>query len=60
MRKLSAERAFLVHLYAVGRRAAQQWLDAHFDDLGRRSTWDHGFPFEESLLAARLPAGAER
>ena len=58
--KLNAEWAFLEHLHAIGRRAAQQWLDAHFDDLGRQSTWDTGFVFEESLQPAHLPAGVER
>ena len=58
--KLNAEWAFLKHLHAIGRRASQQWLDAHFDDLGRRSSWDHGFVFEESLQPAHLPEGIER
>lgn len=58
--KLNAEWAFREHLHAIGRRAAQQWLDAQFDDLGRRSSWDHGFVFEESLQPAHLPTGVER
>jgi NTE family protein len=27
-------------LQASGRRAAQRFLDEHFDDIGRRSTFD--------------------
>lgn len=36
--KLNADWAFLTHLRDVGRRAAESWLDAHFDELGRQST----------------------
>jgi NTE family protein len=38
--KLNAERAFLDMLREEGRRAAGAFLDAHADDLGRRSTAD--------------------
>jgi len=38
--KLNAEWAFLCHLRDLGRRAATDWLDHHFDDLGERSTID--------------------
>src|SRR5262249_4297482 len=38
--KLNAERAFLQMLRDEGRRAAGAFLDAHADDLGRRSTAD--------------------
>ena len=38
--KLNAEWAFLQHLRDIGRAAAGRWLDAHFDDLGKRSTVD--------------------
>src|SRR5215813_2992085 len=38
--KLNAERAFLQMLRDEGRRAASAFLDAHADDLGRRSTAD--------------------
>jgi NTE family protein len=38
--KLNAEWAFLRHLFDIGRRAAQRWLDNHFDDLGVRSSID--------------------
>jgi NTE family protein len=38
--KLNAEREFLHMLRAEGRRAAGAFLDAHADDLGRRSTAD--------------------
>jgi NTE family protein len=38
--KLNAERAFLHMLRDEGRRAADAFLDAHADDLGRRSTAD--------------------
>jgi NTE family protein len=38
--KLNAERAFLYMLRDEGRRAAGAFLDAHSEDLGRRSTAD--------------------
>ncbi len=38
--KLNAEWAFLRHLFAIGRDAAEQWLAKHFDDLGVRSSVD--------------------
>ncbi|MFG1427869.1 patatin-like phospholipase family protein [Roseixanthobacter glucoisosaccharinicivorans] len=38
--KLNAEWAFLQHLRDVGRKAAEDFLAAHFDDLGKRSTLD--------------------
>ncbi len=58
--KLNAEWAFLQHLHDIGWRTAEKWLEAHFDDLGVRSTWDAGFVFEESLQPAHLPQGMER
>jgi NTE family protein len=38
--KMNSEWAFLVHLRDIGRRAAQTWIDRHFDDIGKRSTVD--------------------
>ena len=38
--KLNAEWEFLTMLKTEGRRAAGEFLDAHADDLGRRSTTD--------------------
>jgi NTE family protein len=38
--KLIAEWEFLRHLFEVGRKRTEAWLDRHFDDLGRRSTVD--------------------
>jgi NTE family protein len=38
--KLNAERAFLDMLREEGRRAASAFLEAHADDIGRRSTTD--------------------
>jgi len=44
--KLNAEWAFLQHLFEIGRESAAQWLDAHFDDLGERSSVDVRQVFE--------------
>lgn len=38
--KLNAEWAFLRHLFEIGRRAADDWLERHFDNIGQRSTVD--------------------
>jgi NTE family protein len=38
--KLNTERAFLSHLFDIGRRATESWLSAHFGDLGQRSSMD--------------------
>jgi NTE family protein len=38
--KLSTDYDFFEVLRASGKRAARRFLDAHFDDLGRRSTFD--------------------
>ena len=38
--KLNAERAFVATLHAEGRRAANEFLQAHSGDLGQRSTAD--------------------
>ena len=38
--KLNAEREFLTYMRDLGREATRAWLDAHFDDIGERSTFD--------------------
>jgi NTE family protein len=38
--KLSTDYDFFEMLRQSGKRAARRFLDAHFDDLGRRSTFD--------------------
>jgi NTE family protein len=38
--KLSTDYEFFRMLHAGGRRAARRFLDEHFDDIGRRSTFD--------------------
>ena len=43
-----------------GRKAAQDWLSQHYEDLGIRNTLDLSWTFDESLKPAHLPEGAER
>jgi NTE family protein len=38
--KLNTEWAFLEHLHDVGYRTTSNWLDKHYDDLGKHSTLD--------------------
>jgi NTE family protein len=38
--KLNAEWDFLTYLRDLGRAAARQWLEEHFDDVGARSSFD--------------------
>ncbi|MDA7946147.1 MAG: patatin-like phospholipase family protein [Hyphomicrobiaceae bacterium] len=44
--KLNAEWAFLKHLFAIGRNAADNWLEKNFDAIGLRSTVDLRAMFE--------------
>ena len=62
--KLNPERAFLEHLFEVGRNAASEWLDRHYDSLGRRSSVDirslfqgDGYELDaEAMVTPRRPA----
>jgi NTE family protein len=38
--KLNARMDFLLHLKAIGRQAADEWIAGHFDAIGLRSTID--------------------
>lgn len=38
--KMNTEWAFLTHLRDLGQETATQWLEAHFNDIGERSTVD--------------------
>jgi NTE family protein len=38
--KLNAERAFLQHLFEIGRSATADWLETNYDSIGKRSTVD--------------------
>ncbi len=58
--KFNAEWEFLTHLRDVGREAAGQWLEKHYDDIGKRTTCDLSFVFEESLSPGHLPESAIR
>lgn len=58
--KMNAEWAFLEHLHTIGRRTAEQWLDAHLKDVGVRTTYRPDFVLEESLKPAHLPEGAHK
>ena len=58
--KFNGEWEFLTYLRGVGREAARQFLDQHYDDIGKRSTFDLSFVFEESLSPAHLPEDAVR
>jgi NTE family protein len=43
--KLNTSRDFLAGLREIGRQAAADWLDAHFDDIGKRPSIDIGEMF---------------
>jgi NTE family protein len=55
--KLNAEWDYLQLLFERGRRWADTWLDANFDAIGQRSTFDLDELFEEPKLR---PAGTRR
>ncbi|RMF38933.1 MAG: patatin-like phospholipase family protein [Alphaproteobacteria bacterium] len=56
--KLNAEWAFLTHLRDLGRQAAGRWLDAHWRNLGRRSTVDIRAMFQGLRDGQAPPAAA--
>lgn len=58
--KFNAEWEFLTYLRDAGRDAASRWLESHYQDIGKRTTAELGFIFEESLRPAHLPEGATR
>src|SRR6516162_6768531 len=58
--KLNAEWAFLTYLRDRGRKATQDWLSEHYDDLGVRNTLSLAWIFDESLRPAHLPEDADR
>jgi NTE family protein len=58
--KVNAEWAFLTYLRDQGRKAAQDWLSEHYDDLGVRNTLSLAWIFDESLRPAHLPEDADR
>jgi hypothetical protein len=47
--KVNAEWAFLTHLRDCGRRATQDWLSQHYEDIGVRNTLDLSWIYDESL-----------
>ena len=47
--KVNAEWSFLEHLFHKGRAWADDWLDRHFDDIGKRSTFDLDEVFKDSF-----------
>jgi NTE family protein len=52
--KLNAEWPFLLHLFEIGRSAADSWLRRHRSDIGARATLD----LEEILTGAGAPPHA--
>ena len=54
--KLNAEWEFLEHLFKIGRETASRWIDAHFDDIGVRSSVDIREMFQG---VGKLPDGLD-
>ena len=50
--KLNTDPVFLARLHGLGRGAAERWLKAHRDDIGKRSTLDIGKTFLATRDAA--------
>jgi NTE family protein len=57
--KLNAEWAFLLHLFEIGRETATRWLDANFEDIGQRSSFDVRTMFQGALHDHGTGRGAE-
>lgn len=58
--KMNAEWAFFEYLCDLGRRTTDQWLEAHLDDIGVRTTFRPDFVLEESLKPAHLHHGEKQ
>jgi NTE family protein len=52
--KMNAERVFLDHLFDLGRRTTESWMEENLGHVGVKSTWVPTFLFEESLKPAHL------
>jgi NTE family protein len=56
MSELNTDLEFLLYLKKLGRESADQWLGAHFADIGRRSTFDiYGLLRDTGSTYAPLP-----
>jgi NTE family protein len=44
--KLNAEWDFLCHLRDLGRKRAQDWIEQHYDDIGKQDSVDLRAMFE--------------
>jgi NTE family protein len=53
--KLNTEWKFISHLHQRGRAWAHQWLEANYDGLGVRSTFDLDALFVDSLRSVTVP-----
>ena len=65
--KLNPERVFLQHLFDIGRNAATDWLDSHYESLGRKSSVDvrrlfqgDGYDLDAEAMAIRRRPAARR
>ncbi len=58
--KLNSEWAFLLHLFEIGRAAAERWLTRHFEDIGHRSTLDVPAMFGAQSDPTLMPVGEGR
>jgi NTE family protein len=60
--RFNPERAFLEHLFDIGRKAADDWLDTHYACLGERSSVDvrrlfqgDGYELEAAAMPMPIP-----
>ncbi len=53
--KVNAEWAFLEYLRDLGRTAASDWLDEHFDAVGERATLDLSDQLDDGLRPVHVP-----
>lgn len=57
--KMNAEWPYLCHLRDLGRQQAERWLAAHWDDLGKRSSFDLDWVVEDSIKPCGALGGLE-
>lgn len=58
--KMNAEMVFLEHLFDLGRKTADNWVQTAWPEVGHATTWRPREIFEESLKPAHLAEGTER
>lgn len=55
--KMNSEPAFLRHLFEIGRKTTEKWIETAWPDVCVKSTWKPRELFDESVMPAHLREG---